>query len=181
MASPAIGGWTGWVEYTRIQQESASTIFQEVAVAVVNGDAATAEVASRQLLDDHGGTNYADNAQLLLARSRFEKNDVEGARNLLLEVVNSANEVSTQHVARLRLAHLMLSQQEYEEAIDLLNVTNLNGLDSHYHELRGDAYRHLNQLVKAREEYELSIETLAPNSSYTGILRAKLNNSKVQN
>ena len=30
-----IGGWTGWNEYTQTQQESASVLYQQVSVAVV--------------------------------------------------------------------------------------------------------------------------------------------------
>ena len=176
-----IGGWTGWQEYSRVQKESASAYFQDVAVAVVQGDAEIAENSTQQLLDEHSGTNYLANAQLLLARSRFERRDFAGARDLLLNVLDSAKEQSTQHVARIRLAQLMLSQREYAETLELLNLTEMGGLDSHYHELRGDAYRGLNQIDKAREEYEISLESLSLASRYAGILRAKLNDTIVQN
>ena len=176
-----IGGWTGWQEYSRIQQESASAFFQDVAVAVVEGDAQGAEDATQQLLDEHSGTSYLANAQLLLARSRFERGDIAGARDLLLQALNSAREKSTQHVARIRLAQLMLSQREFTETLELLNLSEMDGLDSHYHELRGDAYRGLNQIDKAREEYETSLESLSLASQYAGILRAKLNDTIIQN
>ena len=75
-----------------------------------------------------------------------------------MQALNSAREKSTQHVARIRLAQLMLSQREFTETLELLNLSEMDGLDSHYHELRGDAYRGLNQIDKAREEYETSLE-----------------------
>ena len=45
--------------YSRIQQESASAFFQDVAVAVVEGDAQSAEDATQQLLDEHSGTRLS--------------------------------------------------------------------------------------------------------------------------
>ena len=177
----AIGGWTGWQEYSRVQQESASAYFQDVSVAVVTGDAETAENATQQLLDGHAGTSYLTNAQLLLARSRFERGDAAGARDLLTQVLASAKEKSIQHVARIRLAQLMLAQREFTETLELLNIAEMDGLDSHYHELRGDAYRGLNQISKARGEYETSLEKLPLTSQYAGILRAKLNDTKIKN
>ncbi len=176
-----IGGWTGWQEYTRVQQESASAYFQDVSVAVVTGDVETAENVTQQLLDEHAGTSYLTNAQLLLARSRFERGDAAGARDLLSQVLASAKEKSIQHVARIRLAQLMLAQREFTETLELLNITEMGGLDSHYYELRGDAYRGLNQINKAREEYETSLEKLSLTSQYAGILRAKLNDTKIKN
>ena len=176
-----IGGWTGWQEYTRVQQESASAYFQDVSVAVVTGDVETAENVTQQLFDEHAGTSYLTNAQLLLARSRFERGDAAGARDLLSQVLASAKEKSIQHVARIRLAQLMLAQREFTETLELLNITEMGGLDSHYHELRGDVYRGLNQINKAREEYETSLEKLSLTSQYAGILRAKLNDTKIKN
>lgn len=176
-----IGGWTGWQEYARVQQESASAYYQDVSVAVVTGDAQTAENATQQLLDEHAGTSYLTNAQLLLARSRFERGDAAGARDLLSQVLSSAKEKSIQHVARIRLAQLMLAQREFTETLELLDIAEMGGLDSHYHELRGDAYRGLAQIDKAREEYETSLAKLSLTSQYAGILRAKLNDTKIKN
>jgi len=176
-----IGGWTGWQEYSRIQQESASTIFQKVAVAVVAGDADVAEQSAQELLEKHAGTSYAATAQILLARSRFESEDAQGAKDVLRDVLNSTDESSIEHLARIRLAQILIEQSEFQETLDLLDLSDLGGADSQYHELRGDAYRGLNQIERAHEEYQLSMDHLSPTSQYSPILAMKLNDTKIQN
>ncbi len=173
----AIGGWTGWNEYTRIQQESASALYQDVSVAVVQSDYEGALTAAEQLLDEHGSSGYAGKALLLMARASYDHGDSSQARRYLQQAMNEATEEATVHVARIRLAKLMIAEREYQEALNLLDVDKQQGFDSYYLELKGDAYRALGMDKQAHEAYLGSMDALRPGSSYEQILALKLNDT----
>lgn len=175
-----VGGWTGWNEYTRVEQEAASVLFQQVSVAVVQADAITARQAFDDLLDSHEGSAYAEKARLLLARANYDAGEVEQARDLLQDAIKSSSEDSTIHAARIRLAQLMIADGQFQEALDTLGSTSAGGFESHYQELRGDAFRGLNRNDDAKDAYQASIDSLNPDSaSYRTILTLKLNDTLV--
>ncbi len=173
-----IGGWTGWTEYTTAQQESASSLYQEVSVAVVaENDYEGARQAAEQLLDEHRSTGYAGKALLLLARASYESGDRDQTRQYLQQAMDQAAEEATVHVARIRLAKLMIDESEYQDAMKLLDVKDTTGFESHYLELKGDAHRALGQIKEAHEAYQESMDALAPGSQYRSILALKLNDT----
>lgn len=175
----AVGGWTGWSEYSRVQQEAASALFQELSVAVVQADVITARQAFGDLLDDHSGSAYAERARLLLARAAYDAGDVDDARNLLEEAISLSSDAATVSAARIRLAQLMIADAHYQEALNVLDSGSAGGFESYFQELRGDAYRAMNRNAKAKEAYQASIDALSPGSSYQTILTLKLNDTLV--
>lgn len=177
----AVGGWTGWKEYTRVQQEAASVLFQQVSVAVVQADVEAARRAFDDLIDSHGSSAYAENARLLMARASYDAGETDAARVLLQEAIDSSSEESTIHAARIRLAQLMIADGRYQDALDTLGSSNAGGFESHYQELRGDAYRGLNRNGDAKDAYQASIDSLNQNSaSYRTILTLKLNDTLIE-
>ncbi len=176
----AVGGWTGWNEYTRVEQEAASSLFQELSVAVVQADVSSARQAFDELLDGHSGSNYAEKARLLLARANYEAGEVGAARSLLEDAISKSSDDATLHTARIRLARLMIADAQFEAALDLLSVADVGQYESHYQELRGDAYRGMKRHQEAQDAYQASIDALGGNSAYQTILTLKLNDTLVQ-
>ncbi len=175
-----ISGWTGWNEYSQTQQEAASALYQQVSVAVVENDYNSARDWIDELLSDHPNTAYSGKALLLMARASYEYGEEDETRKYLLQAIDDATEASTVHTARIRLGQLMIAEKQYEEALELLDIGNMGGFDSHYQELRGDAYRAQEKLKEAQEAYRASLDTLAPGSQYAAILTLKLNDTLVQ-
>ncbi len=175
----AVGGWTGWSEYSRIEQETASVLFQELSVAVVQADVPTARRAFDDLLADHPNTTYADRARLLLARANYDAGEIDSARALLEDAVSSSADDATAHAARIRLAQLMIADAQYQEALTVLDSSNTGGFESFYQELRGDAYRAMNRNSEAKQAYQASIDALNSDSGYRTILTLKLNDTLV--
>ncbi len=174
-----VGGWTGWTEYTRVQHESASALFQELSVAVVQADATSARRAFDELFEDYSGTAYAEKARLLLARTAYEVGEQADARRLLEDAVDLSSDESTVHAARIRLAQLLIENAQYQEALDLLGSADPGQFASHYEELKGDAYRAMNRYSEAKKAYEASLDRLGFNSGYRTILTLKLNDTLV--
>lgn len=174
-----VGGWTGWNEYTRVQQELASALFQELSVAVVQADVTGARRAFDELFEDYSGTAYAEKARLLFARAAYEVGEEADARRLLEDAVDLSSDESTAHTARIRLAQLLIQSAQYQEALDLLGSVDPGQFASHYEELKGDAYRAMNRYSEAKKAYEASLDLLGFNSGYRTILTLKLNDTRV--
>ena len=176
----AIGGWTGWNEYSRNEREAASELYQQISEAVVSQDYVTAQNAADELFDQHASTSYSDQGHLLLARASYEHGATDQSTNLLNRVIESSSDNAIVHTARIQLARLLIAERRYEEVISLLDVASMDGFDSHYHELKGDAYRALGKNKQAAESYQASIDELSLNSPYLTYLRLKLHDTPVQ-
>ncbi len=172
-----VGGWTLWNEYSRTQAEAASDLFQQLSVAVVQADAAGARQAFDALFADYSSTAYAEKARLLFARISYESGFVDDARLLLEDAVKMSSDTSTVHAARIRLAQLLIDGFQYQEALDVLGTADAGSFESHYEELKGDAYRAMNRNTEAKDAYQASIDALTGNSAYQTILTLKLNDT----
>jgi len=112
----------------------------------------------------------------LLARLRFDARDIAGARTQLEWAMKNATEVSVQHSARLRLAHLLLDQGETAAALALASIKDTNGFISGYEEVRGDVLLAQGDRDGARRAYQAAIEKLPRTSSYLQALTMKREN-----
>ncbi len=174
-------GFNFWTKYQVTQAEAASYLYEQVTIQVAAENFIEADQFAQQLLDEYPKSGYAGQTALLRARVQHELGDTDKSRELLHWAIDNAKEDSSVHAARIRLARLLIADSAYDDALKVLDVSDPSGFASHYHELRGDAHRGLNQLSKAREEYEHSLENLPPSSNYRTILTLKLNDSKLQN
>ncbi len=174
-----LAGWTGWNAYSEAQLESASDFYQNLAEAVVDKDYETAKQSLDSLLDEHPNTAYASHGLLLMARTSYDNGNAAEAKELLRQVIADAKESATVHTGRIRLAQLLISESSFDAALEVLNIPDMQSFDSHYYELRGDAYRGMKRYSDARKAYQSSIDALADDSPYGSILRLKLNDTLV--
>lgn len=175
-----IVGYNVWNRYDESRTAAVSDLYERMTILAVEGRHAAVNDAVRQIVDEFPKTDYAAKAMLVSARSHHELGDAEKARESLQWVIDNAQEASSVHGARLGMARIMIVEEEYEGALSLLEVGKMDGFDSHYHELRGDAYRGLDQVGKAHEAYTLSLDTLSDDSSYRPILVLKVYDTNVQ-
>ena len=176
----AIVGYNGWAQYTKSQEEAVSSIYEQISEATVEQRIDEAIDLIAELTKEYPTTGYAGKAALIQARIEYERGEVEKSREALQWAIDNATEASTVHTARLRLAFQMLGDGEYQQALNLLDVTAMDGFASHYNELRGDAQRGLGNIDKAHEAYLAAVETLGENSSYKPILDLKVNGTRMQ-
>jgi predicted negative regulator of RcsB-dependent stress response len=108
-----------------------------------------------------------------------EKGDLNAAASELNWVIGNTKDTGFQHIARLRLASVLLAQEDPVKTLELLSAVNKDGFESRYHELTGDAYVQRKQdgdSELARTEYRKSLETLPAGSTSTGLIQLKLDN-----
>jgi predicted negative regulator of RcsB-dependent stress response len=115
-----------------------------------------------QLLAQHASSAYASYAALHKAKSRVQQGDLEGAKAILQQQMQTASDEQIRHVARLRLVQLMLATQQYEAGLKLIaevDAAKAEGYAASYDELEGDLYVAMDRLDEARNAYQTAIRS----------------------
>jgi predicted negative regulator of RcsB-dependent stress response len=181
IAGVAIGvtvlvGLNYWKHHRELRAQNASALYDQLLAQTTQGKSETALAVATQLIDDYAGTVYAGKAALLAAKLRYDAQDTAGARERLEWAAKNAREPAVQHSARLRLGRLMLEQGEADATLNLIQVKDMDGFDSEYEELRGDALLAKNDRDGARRAYRAALEKLPRGSAYGPLLSLKLDN-----
>lgn len=171
-----LGGGNYWRQYTLKRAEAASLLYESLLADLQQGKSDAVSAAATKLMQDYDATPYAGKSALLMARLRFDARDVAGMRTHLEWAMKNASEVSVQHSARLRLARLLLDQDESAAALALVNIKDTHGFISEYEEIRGDVLLAQGERDAARRAYQTAIEKLPRASSYLQALTMKRDN-----
>ncbi len=165
-----IAGIFGWEAYQNQQEAklaAASTVYQNMLAAVDAGNgqstaeqAATARHLASTLREDYAGTTYAQFAALYQARFAVEDGDLEAARQVLSDVLETTSVADIEYQARLRLARVLYADEQYDAALQQLQDIP-PGYATSYGELKGD-------ILRAREDYPAAL------SAYQAALEGSL-------
>ena len=135
---------------------AAAAQFGVLSAAIGGNDEAKARQIADALTKDFPGTPYADQAQLALAGYYVNHGEDGNADAPLRQVMEHSKDRDLQHIARLRLARVLIDQSKPDEAIALLSG-EAGAFSGRYHEVRGDAYFAKHELQKAAGEYRSAL------------------------
>lgn len=166
-------GYNFWQGQKQSTAEQASTLYHEITANAP--DAAKLAETSQRFKDEYAKTPYAGKAALVHAKSLVEAGDLDGAATELNWAKDNALETVTQHVARLRLAAVLIEQNKLDQADQVLKVDDEGGFSSNYYELKGDVAAKQNSFEAAAQLYQQAIDA-SQDAAYTNILQLKLNN-----
>ena len=168
-----VGGTYYWRPYREGKLQEASMVYRELLGAVDGKEKDKAlELAGK--LDGYWRTPYASQAALALARMYREADEPEAAATQLRQVIDKSHDDELVHIARLRLARVLLYQEQADAALAVLSDTDDSKFASRYHEVRGDALAALGRSDEARAEYELALQALGDQGDRS-LLEMKLN------
>lgn len=193
----AVVGFNYWQHREQTQAETASNLFEdlrdlvamEAAAAAADEQAGAAEneppeseaaeaiqSTADRLMSDYPSTPYAIHAAFVLAKHRVESGQLDQAGQALEWILDNAEDNALRHIARLRLASVLLAREETDSAISLLQaqVNDTAGFTALYNELAGDAYLQNGDIVGARSAYQSSMEQLPPGSVGRFLIKLKL-------
>lgn len=156
----ALVGWQLWTQYQRDIAESASAEFMLLMTELDRGDGAAVQARGEHIVTQLGGTAYADLAALALAKTAYGSGDVAQAKAQLQRVIDSAKLPEIGYVARLRLARLLLDEQQYDAALGIVQIAAPDPYASFYEELKGDVYVARGETALAKTAYTKA-QTLA--------------------
>lgn len=138
-------------------QVAASALYDDLTDEIVAGDLEAAEAIAKDLVDKHGDSSYAAQMRLAMARLYMDKNrDLDAAESLRALLAMDGYE-PFKHVARLRLAKVLLYQDQPEEVLTLLEGQVDSAFTARYAEVRGDAYVALGRFNEARSAYQAAL------------------------
>ena len=138
------------------------------------GQVAAVSNSAQQLVVDYRGTAYGDTALLMLARISVENENYQEAISYLSNIVENSKDSAFQHIARLRWATLELNYGDLDVAERLLKTEERGSFASRYDELQGDMYAAKGEMQKAKQAYQMAIES-ASSAISREILSRKLN------
>lgn len=167
-------GWNMWQGNVRSQNEQASSLYQQMLKASEAKQTEPAIKLGERVIATYPSSSYADYARLLLAKLKVDSNDLPGAKAVLEETLAKTKDENIKHIARLRLAQVMLASGETGPALSLLEpltVEQMGKFAGLYQELKGDLYAAANRPEEARKAYEAAKES----GEISPLLELKLN------
>lgn len=174
-------GWQAWTKNKQQQQAAASANYQQLLQVSMEleqdaNDAgyATATHLVDTLKADYPKTLYAHYAALMQAKLLVEKNDLDAAQEQLRWVLDSDPEPQLRQLAHLRLARILFTAGEPQQALEHMNSADYGEFAPIYYELRGDIHSSLGEPDAARQDYESAIAGTEGNANAAPLVRMKL-------
>lgn len=148
-------GYFGWQQYQAYQQrvaEQAATLYHELVQVVEDDDREQADALLARLEDDFASSAYLDQARLLIASDSLIR-DTQRSIDELTAVMEQSRDEGTATIARLRLARVLAYDEQYERALQVLNVAETGEFAARFSEIRGDIYAATGEVQAAIDEY----------------------------
>ena len=171
LAIAALFAWEYWQKYQITQMETASTLYT---TTQTTADSAIATKNLEQLQSEYAKSPYASLASLDTAKQQAEKGEYEPAIAALRWVIAHSQDPDLKNIASVRLARVLASTGQYDEALSLTSQTYAASYESVLEEIKGDIYSAQNKVEDARKAYERAI--LAAKNGSNELIKIKLDN-----
>jgi predicted negative regulator of RcsB-dependent stress response len=129
---------------------------------------------ARRVVDRYDDTPYATLSALALARLAEEAGEAQQARGHYDWVINNTRQPEMKHIARLRLARVVLSAGDAATAMGLVKDVESGTFLADYEELKGDIFVSMNDPRQARDAYNKALAAMQPGAPGRGQLQLKL-------
>jgi predicted negative regulator of RcsB-dependent stress response len=141
---------------------AASMLYDELTAHVTEGDLEAAESTAGELDEGYGNSSYAAQSKLAMARLYMDKNRDQDAAEALNSLLAMNGFEHVKHVARVRLAKILLYQGKPEDVLSLLEGQENAAFAARYAEALGDAYVALGRYDEARASYQAALGETQP-------------------
>ncbi len=169
----AIGAWNGWMWYQRSQSAQAAVLYDTLQKAARASDLKTTRETAGAILENFPRSAYAPLAALVSAKVQFQAGDLKTARAQLQWVIEHAGSDEIRSIATLRLASVLLDDNEPDAALKILEAKPHPGFEALYASQRGDILVTQKRRSEARASYKAALEK-AEAGSLRDALRLKL-------
>lgn len=168
-------GWRYWQQRHEEKLAHASMRYEQLLTNIVNGNSTAAENQANRLMDRYPHTPYAELAGLQVARQEVYQGNLPAAERNLRWIMRRGGTPDLRQVARLRVARLLLAQNESDEALTLLQHVDDKSYTPAIDELRGDILAAQGKAAAARLAYQDAIKALPGLNIMQPLLEMKLN------
>jgi len=151
----------------------AAAQFDAMTSALQHNDPSRTRQIADGLIKDYPSSPYADQAKLLVARLYVTEGQDANAIAPLTEVMNGSKDTELRHIARLRLARVLIDQGKPDDALNML-ADPPGAFAAPYHEVRGDAFVAKKDSPRALKEYQAALSEGAANDAPSNLLELKI-------
>lgn len=163
-------GWTFWQKHSAANAALGSSQYLELTKVMETAPGAPlteqqrtqAKVLADALVDDFGGSLYADHANLILARLAVEEKALPAAEAYLQRVIDKGANAAIRELAKARLARVHIAQDKTDAALALVAVAGDSSYKALYAEIRGDALAQQGKAEQAKTAFQEAIDALPP-------------------
>ena len=169
----AFGAWNGWTWYQRSQTAQAAVLYDTLQKAARANDLKATRETAGTILENFPRTAYAPLAALVSAKVQFQAGDLKTARAQLQWVTEHAKSDEIRSIAALRLASVLLDDNDPDAALKALEARPQSGFEAPYASQRGDILAAQKKRSEARAAYKAALEKAEP-GTLRETLRLKL-------
>jgi predicted negative regulator of RcsB-dependent stress response len=170
-------GYFGWYQYRAYQQrvaEDAAALYQELKQVVDDDDREQAEELLARLESDYSSSAYLDQARLLIASDNLIR-DTQRSIDELTAVMEESRDDGMVTIARLRLARVLAYAEQYERALEVLDVSDPGEFAPRFSEIRGDIHAAMGDTEAAVDAYTDALLSSGNGTIDTEYVQLKLN------
>ncbi len=169
----AIAAWNGWTWYQRSQSAQAAVLYDTLQKAARANDLKATRETAGAILENFPRSAYAPLAALVSAKVQFQAGDLKTARAQLQWAIEHAGSDEIRAIATLRLASVLLDDNEPDAALKILEAKPHPGFEALYASQRGDILATQKKRSEARAAYKAALEK-AEAGALRDALRLKL-------
>ncbi|MDM8564085.1 tetratricopeptide repeat protein [Candidatus Halobeggiatoa sp. HSG11] len=168
-------GWRWWQAYTEQQSHLASDAYEHILISLEQKQTQRAHNTADKLLAEHSNSAYSIFAALNLARQDVEDGEIETAHARLQWIIDQQSGISElTHIARLRKAKLLISQDKLDDASNLIANIKTEKFKGSYTELRGDIAIKQGKMDVARTAYTEAVKSESLSAQHLDWIQMKL-------
>jgi predicted negative regulator of RcsB-dependent stress response len=170
----AFASWNGYQYWQRNQAARSAALYEELDRAAKAGDLPKLERAFADIKEKFGGTDYAQQAGLLVAKVFFENGKADAAKEALVWVADKSGSLAYRSVAKLRLAAVLAGDKAYDDALKQLSGEFPKEFDGLVADRKGDVLALQGKSAQARTAYQQAYAALPIDVDYRRLVEFKL-------
>lgn len=153
----SVFGWTSWQAHQRSQSEELSVSYQQIIDAATESRHDKVQELASSMAESAPKSGYAALGNLIAAKSAYEQNDLNSAKQLLDWVIQNADKTSVKDVARIRMARLLIQENNLDQALAIVGTVENSAFEPSVNEIRGDVAFIRGDMAGAREAYRRTL------------------------
>lgn len=174
-------GYRGWEWYGQYQAEQAVAPFEELRTGLQEGDIDKIKGASDTLFNKYGSTALATLGGMEAGKALFALGDIDGAKTRYQWVVDNGIRPEWPMMARLDLVQILIDQEKYDEAWNVINVPAEPGFEARFSDAKGDIFWVQGKRDEARKWYQTALKELEnPPAAISSARSLQLNETMIQ-
>lgn len=147
-----------WMQYNTTQRQTASLEYAQLQNDLQQQQNDAVMTRGDHLINNFADTPYAVLSALAIAKIKAEEGDMLASRARLQWVLDNSKQQEFLHMARIRMASVMLAEGNSDGALALLGGVDAGEYLPLYEELKGDIYASQSQFSQARSAYEKALK-----------------------